>query len=687
MLRSLSLALLLAPLAVSAQVKPFDVDDLVRLERVSDPQLRADGKALVYALRQTDWDANKGLQSLWELPLGQPGAVAHRLSAEGSNASHARYAPSGNRLYFLSSRSGTMQIYLLDGPGEARAVTTLPLDVGGFLISPDGRQIAVALETYPECAADLECSKKRVDADTNEKASGTLHDRLFVRHWDTWSRGTRAQLFLLDLGADGIAAGAPRWLTPGIDGDAPTKPFGDLGEVAFAPDGLSLVFTARIAGTTEAWSTNTDLYRVNLKGEAKPENLTPDLPGYDTSPVYSSNGQYLYWRSMQRAGYEADRNRIFERDLKSGSTREVAPAWDRSPDALTLSADGRTLYTYADDLGERPLFAIDVRSGKATRLTQAGSVSGFALGKDQIYTVIDDLDSPAQVYALPRRGGAPTALTRVNADKLAQIKFGAYEQFSFKGAGGDQVYGWVVKPAEFTAGQRYPIAFIVHGGPQGSMGNSFHYRWNPQTYAGKGFASVFIDFHGSTGYGQAYTDAIRGDWGGKPLEDLQKGMAAALAKYAFLDGDRACALGASYGGYMMNWIAGKWNDGFKCIVTHAGIFDNRFMSYSTEELWFDEWEFEGTHYEHPDRFEKHNPINHVADWKTPTLVSHGMLDFRVPFEQGIAVFTALQRRGVPSEFLWFPDENHWILKPHNSVQWHRAVEQWMLRWTAAKAAP
>ncbi|MFO1495579.1 MAG: S9 family peptidase [Lysobacterales bacterium] len=686
MLRSLSCALLLAPLAVHAEVRPFDVDDLVRLERVSDPQLRADGKALVYTLRQTDWEANKGLQSLWELPLDQRDAAPRRLTASGSNAMHPRYAPGGKRLYFLSTRSGSMQVHVLDGPGEARPVTALPLDVGGFLISPDGRKMALAIEVYPECGADFECTKKRAAADEAEKASGTSHDRLFIRHWDTWSRGTRAQLFVYDLDADGAVTGTPRWVTQGIDGDAPTKPFGDLSEVAFAPDMQSLIFTARIAGQSEPWSTNTDLYQVSLSGEVKPTNLTPDLPGYDYTPVYSKDGKKLYWRSMARAGYEADRNRILERDLQSGATREVAPAWDRSPDGLTLSADGRTLYTYVDDLGERPLYAVDIKTGKATRLTQAGAVSGFAVGASQIYVVLDDLDSPADLYALPLRGGAAKALTRHNADSLKQLSFGAYEQFSFKGAGDDTVYGWVVKPVGYVEGQRYPIAFIVHGGPQGSMGNTFHYRWNPQTYAGKGYAAVFIDFHGSTGYGQAFTDAIRGDWGGKPLEDLKKGMAAALQKYPFLDGSRACALGASYGGYMMNWILGNWPDGFSCVITHAGIFDNRFMAYTTEELWFDEWEFEGTPFEHPQKYEKHNPINHVAQWKTPTLVTHGMLDFRVPFEQGIAVFTALQRRGIPSQYLWFPDENHWILKPHNSVQWHRAVEAWMQRWTAPKAA-
>ena len=682
MLRTLSLALLLAPLASGAEVRPFDVDDLVRLDRVSDPQLNADGTRLVYALRQTDWDANKGVQSLWQLALDQKNAQPRRLTAPGSSAMHPRFA--GDKLYFLSTRSGSAQVWLLDGPGEARPVTELPLDVGGFLLSPDGKRIALAMEVYPECGADFACSKKKAADDEAEKTSGTKHDKLFIRHWDTWQRGTRAQLFLMDLDVEGKAAGNARWLTRGIDGDAPTKPFGDLGEVAFSPDGSKLVFTARIAGKSEPWSTNTDLYEVSTTADGVPRNLTPTYPGYDTTPVYSPDGKRIYWRSMERAGYEADRNRILELTLASGGVREVAPNWDRSPDGLTLSDDGRTLYVPVDDLGEHPLYSVDVRTGAAKRLTGAGQVSGFALGAKAIYAAIDDLDSPADIHRVPLGGGASTQLTQVNAARLKDVAFGAYEQFSFKGWNDETVYGWVVKPVGFEAGKRYPVAFLVHGGPQGSMGNSFHYRWNPQTYAGKGFAAVFIDFHGSTGYGQAFTDAIRGDWGGKPLEDLQKGLAAAAAKYDFLDTSRACAGGGSYGGYMMNWIAGAWPDAFRCLVTHAGILDNRFMSYTTEELWFDEWEFEGTHYDKPENFEKHNPVNRVKDWKAPMLVIHGMLDFRVPFEQGIAAFTAAQRRGIDSEFLWFPDENHWILKPQNSVQWHRTVEAWMTRHTQAR---
>jgi len=680
LLRPLALAMLLVPLG--AQARPFDVDDLVRMERVSDPQLRADGKLLVYNLRQTNWDANKGEMSLWQLPLQGDQAQPRRLTAPGSNATHPRFAPTGERLYFLSNRGGSQQIWVLDGAGDARPVSELPLDVGGFLLSPDGRKMAVAIEVYPDCGADFACTRKRADDDAAEKHSGTLHDKLFVRHWDTWQVGTRAQLFVFDLDANGHISGEPFWATAGIDGDAPTKPFGDLSEAAFSPDSRQLVFSARIAGKTEAWSTNTDLFQVTLGSDAVATNLTADFPGYDLGPVYAADGKHLYWRSMARAGFEADRNRIMERDLAKGSTREVAPGWDRSPDTLALSADGGKLYTFADDIGQRPMFAIEVKSGKATRLTNDGSVSGFALGSKTAYAAIDDLDSPADIHAVPLAGGASKALTAVNAERLKDVEFGAYEQFSFKGWNDETVYGWVVKPVGFKEGQRYPVAFIVHGGPQGSMGNLFHYRWNPQTHAGKGFAAVFIDFHGSTGYGQAFTDSISGDWGGKPFEDLQKGLAAAAQRYAWLDVRRACALGGSYGGYMMNWIAGNWPDGFRCIVDHSGIFDSRFMSYTTEELWFDEWEMQGTQYEKPENFERHNPINHLAKWKAPMLVIHGMLDFRVPFEQGLATFTALQRRGIESQFLWFPDENHWILKPHNSVKWHRTVEAWLQRWTA-----
>jgi dipeptidyl aminopeptidase/acylaminoacyl peptidase len=308
-------------------------------------------------------------------------------------------------------------------------------------------------------------------------------------------------------------------------------------------------------------------------------------------------------------------------------------------------------------------------------------VSAFDVKRDTLVYALNTLQSPDQLYRVPLRGGAALQLTHHNAERLSAIKLGDAEQFTFKGWNGETVYGYVVKPWNYAPNKKYPVAFLIHGGPQGSYGNDFGYRWNPQTYSGQGYAVVTIDFHGSTGYGQAFTDSISGDWGGKPLEDLRAGWQYALERYPFLDGSKACALGASYGGYMVNWIQGTWQDAFKCLVNHDGIFDDRMMAYSTEELWFVDWEHSGKGPDQdPQKYERFNPINHVSKWQTPMLVIHSEKDFRVPMEQGIGAFTALQRRGIPSQLLVFPDENHWVLKPQNSIQWHETVQAWLQRW-------
>ena len=665
-----------APSAPAAERAPFTVQDLVRLERVSDPRLSPDDRYVAYQLRETDMAANKGVNGLWLADMSQKGSAPRRLTAAGTESNSPRWSADG-RLYFLSTRSGSQQLWRLDlRGGEAAQVTRLPLDVGSFSLARDGRKAAVSIEVFADCK-DLACSARRAEEQDASRAKGVVYDRLFVRHWDTWKNGTRSRLFLVDLAA---ATAEPKLLTPGIDGDVPSKPFGGDEEYSFSADGRSIFFTARIAGKTEAWSTNTDIWRAPVDGSATPENLSAGNPGYDVGPVVSPDGRTLAWRSMKRGGFEADRYRILLRDLASGSVRELAADWDRSAGALAWSADGRTLYANAEDLGQQPLFAIDARSGKVQRLTDQGTVNSFDVGGHFVVYALDDLDSPAQVYRIDPRGGAATQLTRHNDGLLAQRAQGAYEQFKFAGWNNETVYAHVVKPANFVAGRKYPVAFVIHGGPQNSMGNHWHYRWNPQTYAGAGYAVVFVDFHGSGGYGQAFTDSISGDWGGKPLADLQKGWAHALTTYDFLDGSRACALGASYGGYMVNWIAGNWPDAFKCLVNHDGIFDNRAMAYETEELWFDEWENGGTQYEKPENYERFNPVNHVAKWKTPMLVIHGGLDYRIPYTQGLAVFTAAQRRGIESRFLFIPTENHWVLKPANSIQWHETVQDWLKRW-------
>lgn len=652
--------------------------DLVNLKRVSDPQISPDGKSVSYTLRTTDYDANKGITQIWLLDLATQNA--RPLTSGEKSSSNARWSADGQSLYFLSARDGSNQLWRLDmRGGEAQPVSELPLDVNNYQLSPDNSRVAFSLDVFPECKGDLACSKKKFDELAAKKTTGMLFDKLFIRHWDTWSNGTRAQLFAAPL-TDG-KLGEPVLLSNDIDGDVPSKPFGDETEYTFSPDGKTVVFTARIAGQTEAWSTNLDLWQVPSSGNKKPVNLTASNAATDTTPQFSPDGRYLAWAAMKRPKFEADRLAIMLRDMKTGTTREVAPNWDRSAGPLQFSADGSTLYTQADDLGQHRVFAIDVASGKATALTDDGHVGGFDVRGNTFVYALDSLNAPADLYAVDLATPAkPQQLTQVNADRLQHVRFGDYEQFSFPGWHKEIVHGYVMKPWNYRKGKKYPVAFIVHGGPQGSMGNDFHYRWNPAIYAGMGYAVVFIDFHGSTGYGQAFTDSISGDWGGKPLEDLQKGWAYALKKYDFLDGDKAAALGASYGGYMMNWIAGKWPNAFKCIVNHDGVFDNRMMYYSTEELWFDEWENGATQYDDPKAYEQFNPVNYVKNWKTPMLIIHSEKDFRIPTEQGIGAFTALQRRGIPSELLIFPDENHWVLKPQNSVQWHDTVQAWLQRW-------
>lgn len=681
LLAAAALSILGAAPALADAPRGLTAKDLATLDRVSDVRASPDGRWAVYDLRTTDWDADKGVHALWIVDLAAKAPQPRRLAISEGGATGARWSADGQQIYFLSSRSGSAQVWRTTPLGDAAVqVTRLPLDVGAFRLSPDGRKLVVGLAVHPDCPT-LQCT---VDRNARPAApSGQVFDKLFVRHWDQWADGTRNHLFALDLGPDGAAAGAPVEVTPGLDADIPTKPFGDDADFVVTPDSSAVVFSARIAGRTEPWSTNFDLFRSPLDGSAQPENLTADNKAWDAAPAYSPDGSKLAWLAMKRPGFEADRFGIMIRDLKTGATRELAPKWDRSAAAIKWSPDGKTLYAIAQDVGQQRLFAFDVAKGGAPKaLTGDGHVADFDVSKAGLVYDRDDLFGPAQAYRLAFKAKAPVQLTRHDADKLADVKMGEAEQFSFPGWNGETVHGYLVKPAGYEPGKTYPVAFLIHGGPQGSFGNLFHYRWNAQTYAGHGYAVVMIDFHGSTGYGQGFTDAISQHWGDRPLEDLQKGWSAALAKYPFLDKDRACALGGSYGGFMVNWIAGNWNAPWKCLVNHDGIFDNRMMGYATEELWFSEWENGGTPYANPQGYEQFNPVNHVADWTKPELVIHSQRDYRIPVEQGLATFGALQRKGVPSQLLYFPNENHWVLKPHNLVQWHDTVFDWLDRWTA-----
>ncbi len=652
---------------------PFSVQDMLECERISSAIPAPDGVDVVFVKRSTDMEANKGVTDLWLVEVAS-GAL-RRLTAHPAGDWDPRWSPNGQYIYFMSTRSGGSQVWrIARNGGEAEQVTHQPLDIGTFQVAPDGRSLAVTMEVFVGTTA--EDTAERLDQRSHNKSTGMVFDHGFVRHWDTWKDGRRSHVLVVP-----VEGGAARDIMKNLDGDVPSKPFGGAEDFTFTPDGKSIVFAARVAGRTEPWSTNFDLYIANIEGTAEPRNLTEDNLAWDAQPVFAPDGKTLAYLAMDRAGYEADRFKIKLMAWPAGQTRVLAESWDRSSRGVTWSPDGRRIFTTAANLGQSSLFGIDVDTGAVETIVQDGTVSGTTIAGQQLIYSLDHLRSPVELWTMELAGGQPRQLTDLNKNVLSSARMGEAEQFTFDGWNGETVHGYVVKPADFVAGKAYPVAFLIHGGPQGSFGNHWHYRWNPQAYAGRGYAAVFIDFHGSTGYGQTFTDSIRGDWGGKPLEDLQKGLTAALTKYPWLDGERVGALGASYGGYMINWIAGNWPERFRCLVNHDGVFNTRQMYFETEELWFPEWEFNGPPWANADVHRRNNPIEFVAKWKTPMLIIHGAHDYRVVDTQGLAAFNACQRRGIPSKLLYFPDENHWVLKPHNSIQWHETVLSWLDQWT------
>jgi len=677
---SLCAGLLPAIVTIAQQKTPFTYVDMLMLDRISGLSVDPAGRTALFNVRSTDMAKNRGVSALWMKDLSDPTRPEVKVPAGEGGASDVQWAADGSAFYFLSGRGegGTTQVWKADAKGAAAMqITKLPLDVQAYRVSPDGKGLVVALAVFPECTGnEIACTVEKLKAKEGEKSTGQLYDKVFLRHWDTWADGTRNHLFHV---STTDASAAPISLTDGLDGDVPSKPFGGNEDFVFSGDSRSVYFAARVAGMMEPWSTNFDIYSAPVTGGAA-QNLTEENKAWDASPVVSPDGRTLAYKAMKRHGYEADRFELKLRDLTTGKVTTLAADWDRSVEQMKWSADGKSLLVTADDVGRHRLYSIDVKTGKPVVLSRDGHIDDFQQTPKGFVFQKSGLSGPAQLFAA--RQSAPlidenaTALTTVNASLKDKV-FGAYEQFNFPGWNNETVHGYVLKPANYVEGRKYPVAFLIHGGPQGSFGDSWSYRWNPQTYAGAGYAVVMIDFHGSTGYGQAFTDAINEHWGDRPFEDLQKGWAFALGKYPFLDGSRAAALGASYGGYMVNWIAGNWADGFKCLVAHCGIFDTRAMGYSTEELWFTDWENGGSVFTKPGNYDTFNPMLHADKWKAPMLVVHGDKDYRVPLTQGIGSFTACQAKGIDSKYLRFPDENHWVLKPQNSLMWHDTVFGWL----------
>ncbi|MEO7813854.1 MAG: S9 family peptidase, partial [Sphingomicrobium sp.] len=656
--------------------RPMTATDMHMMHRMGSPSVSPDGKTAIFTLSTTDMAANKRSNPLMMLDLARGGEPRPLLGAT-KGAHDAVFAADG-AIYYLAPVKDRDQLFRMTLGGKPVVMSDFGADVSGFKLSADRSRVLVWADTR-DCP-DMACAYTTFAP--KPAGSARVYEELFVRHWDTWAEpGTKSRIYAFPV--VGGKLGKEKRVTGTLVGDTPSKPFGGGEEIDLSADGKTVYFALREAGRIEPTSTNLDIFMSPADGSAQPVNLTVSNRGTDTLPTLSPDGRTLAYMSMARAGYEADRQVLMLRDLATGQTRALTGQWDRSVGSIAWARDGRSLLVTAEDVMETPAWSIDAASGAIARLTGNGHAGNvIPLGGGGAMFTQNSVMAPDDLYRVDA-AGRTTQITSVNRALLAQLDPVTFEKFSFRGANGDQVWGMKLKPAgprNAASAAKLPIAFVVHGGPQGSFGNGWSYRWNPRLFSAPGYAVVSVDFHGSTGYGQQFTDSIRNNWGGWPLEDLQAGLTFATDHDPQLDASNACALGASYGGYMMNWIEGQWSSRFKCIIQHDGVFDARAMAYETEELWFDEWEHGGkAYYEDPAAFEKWNPVNHVANWKTPMLVITGEKDFRIPYTQGLASFTALQRKGIPSKLLVFPDENHWVLKPKNSIQWYDNVFGWMNR--------
>ncbi|MBI5423137.1 MAG: S9 family peptidase [Opitutae bacterium] len=672
--------------AVAADPRPLSLDDMFKLKRVSDPQISPDGRHVVYVVTEVLFAENRTQSDLWIADT--TGGSLRALTATPKNERHPRWSPDGKWIAFESNRAGDdYQVFVLplEG-GEARQVTTFSTGASSPVWSAQGDQIAFVSEVFPEFSdqpfaeAD-KLNKEKLAAREASKVKARIVTQLLYRHWDSWVEGKRQHVFVVPV-KDGAAAGAPRNVTPGENDGVPTSDTFSAGdEFAFSPDGKSLAFTAPTLPTREqAWSTNHDIWLVDL-ATLQRKRLTT-APGAEGYPRFSPDGKTLAYRAQERSGFEAERWELKVLDLATGQSRSLTQKWDRSAEAFVWAPDGKKLYFTAQDAGVEPVWAIDAASGSASapaRVTSGGGVFGsLSITADGGVLAFTQASAtrPAEVGALNLVGAdadAPRALSQANAALLAGVQLNALESVTVAGAGGTPVQMWLLKPPGFDPAKKYPLVFWVHGGPQGAWMDAWSTRWNPQIWAAQGYVLAMPNPRGSTGFGQKFTDEISKDWGGKVFTDLMACMDW-LEQQPFIDAKRAAAAGASYGGYMMNWFQGH-TDRFRTLITHCGVFNLSSMYGTTEEVWFDEWEH-GIPWETPDA-DKFSPHKFAANFKTPNLIIHNDRDFRVPLNQGMELFTTLQRRGVPSKLIMFPDEGHWVLKPQNSELWHKEVFAWL----------
>ena len=659
----------------------------MKLKRLGEPVPSPDGKWVVFAATDVDLAENTRKSHLWIVPA--EGGESRRLNPESENEEERpRFSPDGKQLIFTSKATDPTQIWLRNFDGEAgkltgaaRQLTDLSTGADGGIWSPDGKNIVFVSAVYPECKDDT-CNKARDEAVKNSKVKAKIFDKLLYRHWNAFTEFKRSHLFVTS--ADGQAPA--RDLTPG-DHDVPPFNLGGQDMYAISPDGKELAYTSNI-DEVEATSTNNEIFLIPIAGGAAKK--ISSSPGNDSTPLYSPDGKLLAWKSMARAGFEADKNRLFIYDRTTKEMRDATAGWDRSVGSFVWQAP-TLLYLTAEDRGEAPIYSL-LLDGQPPREVVRLHADDLAVNPDgkALYFSRASISAPNEIARLElaaRAAPGPngvTAVTHMNDAVLSQIEMSPLEPFTFKGAKDEEVQGFMVKPPKFDEKKKYPLKFLIHGGPQGAWGNSWTYRWNAQLFAATGnYVVVMINFHGSTGYGQAFTDSISGDWGGAPYEDLMKGLDYVEKTYPFIDKNREAALGASYGGYMANWVLGH-TDRFKAIVSHDGVFNTEAAYGTTEELWFVEWEFKGPPWKNRELYRKFSPHLFAENFKTPTLVIHGQLDYRLDVAEGFQLFTTLQRLDVPSKMLYFPDEGHWVNKPQNSQLWYKTVNAWVDQWCAPK---
>ena len=661
----------------TAEKRAITFKDLISLHRVGEPQISPDGNWIAYSVATPDLEANRSVRDIWVVAAGG-GGEARQLTRGGSDT-RARWSPDGKKLAFISGRSGTPQIYwiALDG-GEATRLTSISTGADNELWSPDGKTVAFISSVYPDCRDDA-CNAARDAAKEKNKVKARIYEKLLYRHWNEWWDGKRSHLFVAAM----VGGGAARDLTPGANYDVPPFSEGAPEAIAFSPDGRELCFTAN-TDKDEALSTNGDLFTVEVSGGSEPKRITTN-PGNDWGPAYSRDGKWIAYRAQFLAGYEADRWRLMLFNRATSATATVTEEFDHSVESYEWSPDSQTIYFTAEENGEMILWGVALPPRNEVKGVLAGFNSEFDLSSDgnTLAIVRTSLTLPAEVFAMDfKKSSTPRQLTHHNDMLLSQLELAPPEAFWFEGADKAKVEGFIIRPPHFDAARKYPALFLIHGGPQGAWTDAWGYRWNQQVMAAGGYVVVMVNPRGSTGYGQKFTAEISRDWGGRVYEDLMKGLDAAIAKYPFIDGARVGAAGGSYGGYMIDWIA-THTDRFKCLISHAGPYDLVSEYGATEELWFADWEFGGPPWVKPELYRKWAPSEFAAGlgkYKTPSLVVGGELDFRVPYNQDLEFFTALQVQGVPSKLVIFPDEGHWVLKPQNSELWYGTFLDWLGRY-------